>query len=259
MSSKASQAASSSHTHESKATREANSNLPRPHHFITRGDGSITPLIAVDELPDSIRIVGVPAIISRATTLNMMDLGVQARSQTKYIVEMPEDSGSNNTGNVSQRSTTTESIFLSREKRDEPLNTAKVEGNTSSGVNDVEQWCLGVKTVDETQVYKCPVITRNTLLKSHSLTHPRQLLMPLLLPTQNPAALILLVLRRPSRRAYLVKRNIVPTGSAGANATTCSKAANTSMKCRTTRRWFPLAFAQYRNGIGMPTRQRMVG
>lgn len=240
MSCKVSQAVSSPLTNESTATGKTTSSIPRPQHFIKRIDGSITPLIAVDELPESIRIVGVPAVISQATTLNMVDLGVQARSQTKYIVELPEDSGSGNTGNLSQISTTTESIFHLQERRCEPLKTVTVEEKTASGVDDVEQWRLGVKTVEknvvETQVpkiprSKCPAIPPQFPL----LTLPRLLLMPLSPPTQSHERSILLILPRHSRRGCLARRNTVRTGSAGANVTTCSKVANTSTRCRTKR------------------------
>lgn len=154
MSSKFSPVAKPSLTQDSAALGEASSNLPpRPQHFITRGDGSITPLIAVDELPESIRIIGVPAVISQAATLNMMNLGVQARSQTKYIVEMPEDSGSGNTCDLSQRSITTGGNLQSPEKRFGPLKTIKrEEGKTVTGANEVEEWRLGVNSIDETQV-----------------------------------------------------------------------------------------------------------
>ena len=152
MSTQISQTAAFSLAHESATPGEGTANIPRPQHFITRGDGSITPLIAVDELPDSVRIVGVPAAISQAMTFNMVNLGVQARSQTKYIVEMPEDSGSGNTGNVSQPSTTTGSSFQLQEKQSESQRPIRVEENTAAGVTEVEQWRLGVKTVEETQV-----------------------------------------------------------------------------------------------------------
>lgn len=153
MTTEISQKAPSFLIHGSMAPGEATVDIPRPQHFITRGDGSITPLIAVDELPESIRIVGVPAVISQATTLNMVDLGFLARSSTKYIVEMPEDSGSGNTGNISQKSTTTESLFHLQRKRLEPLVTAVTAGrNNASGGREVEQWRLGVNTVHETQV-----------------------------------------------------------------------------------------------------------
>ena len=154
MNSMLSPAARSSLIHNSTASGEASSNLPpRPQHFITRSDGSITPLIAVDELPESIHIIGVPPIISQAATLNMMNLGVHTRSQSKYIVEMPDDSGSGNTCNLSQRSTTTGGNFQSLEKRIGPVKTIKPEEeNTVAGVNEVEEWRLGVNSVDETQV-----------------------------------------------------------------------------------------------------------
>lgn len=230
MSSKASQAASSLLTCKLAGSGEANPNLPRPQHFVTRGDGSITPLIAVDELPESIRIVGVPAIISQAATLNMMDLGFQERIRTKYIVEIPEDTGSGNTGNPSQKSSKTESIIILQEKRDEPPKTTGMEENTVSGVDDVEQWRLGVKTVDETQVCHHPIKVFGDF-SIHLLTLLRPLLMPLLPPTQNPKPFIPPARPRHSRPAYSARKNTAHTGYAGENAITCSKAVNTGMKC----------------------------
>lgn len=63
---------------------------PRPHFFISRPDHSITPLIAVDELPDYVRINGVPAIMTQADTQAMMSLGVKERSLGQYEVQVVE-------------------------------------------------------------------------------------------------------------------------------------------------------------------------
>ena len=65
---------------------------PRPHFFVARVDGSLTPMIAVDELPSSIRIVGVPAIITPAGTQNMTSLGLKERSTERYVVLSTDDS-----------------------------------------------------------------------------------------------------------------------------------------------------------------------
>lgn len=61
---------------------------PRPHFFLSRPDHTITPLIAVDELPDHIRIDGVPATLSQADTQAMMSLGVKERSTRHYDVQI---------------------------------------------------------------------------------------------------------------------------------------------------------------------------
>ncbi|KAL9013881.1 MAG: hypothetical protein Q9173_001458 [Seirophora scorigena] len=64
----------------------------RPHYFISRPDHTITPLIAVDELPDHIRIIGVPAVMSQADTHAMMSLGVKERSISRYDVQFLKSS-----------------------------------------------------------------------------------------------------------------------------------------------------------------------
>ena len=49
-------------------------------------------MIAVDELPSSIRIVGVPATITPAGTQNMTSLGLKERSTERYVVLSADDS-----------------------------------------------------------------------------------------------------------------------------------------------------------------------
>ena len=49
-------------------------------------------MIAVDELPSSIRIVGVPAIITPAGTQHMTSLGLKERSTERYVVLPADDS-----------------------------------------------------------------------------------------------------------------------------------------------------------------------
>ena len=48
-------------------------------------------MIAVDELPSSIRILGVPATITPAGTQNMISLGLKERSSQLYVVQFAED------------------------------------------------------------------------------------------------------------------------------------------------------------------------
>ncbi|KAL8739207.1 MAG: hypothetical protein Q9181_000098 [Wetmoreana brouardii] len=69
---------------------------PRPHFFISRPDHTITPLIAVDELPDYVRIAGVPAAMTQADTQAMMSLGVKERSMGHYDVHLVKSSSSTN-------------------------------------------------------------------------------------------------------------------------------------------------------------------
>ena len=59
---------------------------PRPHWFLIRPDNTITPLIAVDELPPSIYIAGVPAAMSLVDTKSMESVGVRERSCGTYDV-----------------------------------------------------------------------------------------------------------------------------------------------------------------------------
>ncbi len=60
---------------------------PRPSYFLYRADGTCTALIEVDQLPESIRIVGVPASLSLAETAGMFSMGTKERDERRYLVE----------------------------------------------------------------------------------------------------------------------------------------------------------------------------
>ncbi|KAL9042651.1 MAG: hypothetical protein Q9214_003713 [Letrouitia sp. 1 TL-2023] len=64
--------------------------FPKPRYFVSRPDGTITPLIALDELPSSIRLTGVPTTMSTAETTGMISLGVEERSSGRYMIDMTE-------------------------------------------------------------------------------------------------------------------------------------------------------------------------
>ncbi len=68
------------------------SELPRPHYFVNRADGTKTPLIAVDELPFTICILGVPRTLNDAQTQGMMSLGVLSSSGQCYVVQEDDES-----------------------------------------------------------------------------------------------------------------------------------------------------------------------
>ena len=61
--------------------------LPRPTHYVFRPDGTIAPLVAVDELPEHVQISGVPPLLSPADTQGLTSLGVVPRAGSVYIVE----------------------------------------------------------------------------------------------------------------------------------------------------------------------------
>ncbi|KAL8986495.1 MAG: hypothetical protein Q9205_000010 [Flavoplaca limonia] len=82
-------------------------NYPRPHWFLVRPDNTITPLIAVDELPSNIRIVGIPAAMSLIDTKSMESVGVRERSTGTYDVQgIPAAISAHNRSNLDGQSQT---------------------------------------------------------------------------------------------------------------------------------------------------------
>lgn len=65
--------------------------VPRPKYFVSRPDGTKSPLIAADELPCNISIVGLPTTISIEQTFGMLHVAVQEREPypaTAYKIEI---------------------------------------------------------------------------------------------------------------------------------------------------------------------------
>ncbi|KAL4778933.1 hypothetical protein BJX76DRAFT_365709 [Aspergillus varians] len=78
----------------------------RPQFFCTRPNGTLTPVVAVDELPAHISIRGVPRVLSPSDTQGMTSLGsVNPRNQT-YAVDgvVPTASRPSSTGATNHRS-----------------------------------------------------------------------------------------------------------------------------------------------------------
>lgn len=59
----------------------------RPQFFCTRPNGTLTPLIAVDELPPHVSIRGAPRTLSSNETQGMTSLGTVGTRAQSYIVE----------------------------------------------------------------------------------------------------------------------------------------------------------------------------
>jgi hypothetical protein len=59
----------------------------RPQFFISRQNGTLTALIAVDELPPSLNIQGVPRVLSHSDTHGMTSLGTVSTRGQYYIVD----------------------------------------------------------------------------------------------------------------------------------------------------------------------------
>lgn len=68
-------------------TRTTMSTLLRPQFFCTRPNGTLTPVIAVDELPAHLSIRGAPRVLSPNETQGMTSLGTVAQRGQLYTVE----------------------------------------------------------------------------------------------------------------------------------------------------------------------------
>ena len=59
---------------------------PSPGYFLLRTTGEVVPLIAVDELPPSLNLVGVPRSLELEGTIGMLNLGLKRSSGTYFEV-----------------------------------------------------------------------------------------------------------------------------------------------------------------------------
>lgn len=62
------------------------SQVPRPSYFIVRPTGEIVPLVAVDEFPPGINIVGIPRMLHIDMTEGMLNLGIRKRHGGTYQI-----------------------------------------------------------------------------------------------------------------------------------------------------------------------------
>lgn len=66
--------------------------LVRPCYYLERPDGTLTALVEVDQLPENVRIRGLPHKLSTAETTGMTSVGIREGGQRKYNVEISESS-----------------------------------------------------------------------------------------------------------------------------------------------------------------------
>lgn len=59
---------------------------PWPEYFLVRITGEVVPLIAVDELPAGIDLVGVPRSLNLEETIGMLNLGLQQSTGSYQII-----------------------------------------------------------------------------------------------------------------------------------------------------------------------------
>ncbi|PGH20763.1 hypothetical protein AJ80_03524 [Polytolypa hystricis UAMH7299] len=74
------------------------SSSPRPQFYITRLDGTNAALIAVDELPESVNIHGVPRALPQEDTNGMMYLGTVAARNQYYVINVDTSALARQTG-----------------------------------------------------------------------------------------------------------------------------------------------------------------
>lgn len=104
----------------------------------------MTPMIAVDELPSTVQIAGVPAILSPAGTMNMVSLGLKERSSQLYTVTYHGRAEST----PSATSSSADEAPRPAEKAKAPAaNVAKKGG--LAGALGVDNWRRGVKGNEE--------------------------------------------------------------------------------------------------------------
>ena len=64
---------------------------PWPSYFLVRTTGQIVPLVALDELPAGVEIVGVPRALELEDTIGMLNLGLEKTGGKQYFVTVDKD------------------------------------------------------------------------------------------------------------------------------------------------------------------------
>lgn len=123
--------------------------LPRPAHFLRRTDGTITPLVAVDELPAFLHIVGVSRLLTKAQTEGLISVGTLPRSSKLYAVHMMDPQSEAGSDNESVKT------IEMQPASSRASNATSIKGN-GSRKESVKRWVQGVSQDDDTQVSYIP-------------------------------------------------------------------------------------------------------
>ena len=152
--------------------------MPRPRHFIHRTDGTMTPLVALDELPDFIQLKNIPARLSIAETQGMTSLGLESRSLGAYQVDQEVYEAANPTEQaVSDR---TEQVGSVAQTMTEETPSSIPPSSVDAGVEEstaaqrsVEGWRRSVATgVSKPPTIRAPVSSLNQPREWYILTYP---------------------------------------------------------------------------------------
>ncbi|KAL9608402.1 MAG: hypothetical protein Q9167_006765 [Letrouitia subvulpina] len=123
---------------------------PKPRFFVSRPDNTITPLIALDELPSSIRLTGVPTIMSAAETTGMMSLGVEERSSGRYMIDMTERSSTPNSEKPWTHVSSQQQVGLLKVPH-EGMNEGIKKAENETPAECKEKKTQGLPSIDNTQ------------------------------------------------------------------------------------------------------------
>ena len=185
---------------------------PRPKYFAVRSDGTLTALVAVDELPTSLRIAGVPRTLSPGETTGMISVGIVPRANGYYNAAMELQSPSAHSQAITRRDSTTTSIY---------------QGQQIHPQGNVERWVQETSPINPE--VSDPFHSSLSYVFLSELKYNSQPLFPLQLPP-----LAFRVKKRctgQSTPLSWAERFTVLTGYVPANATSCNKGASTDMKC----------------------------
>ena len=71
---------------------DPNPSFLRPCYYLERPDGTLTALVEVDQLPELVRIRGLPPKLSVTDTAGMTSVGIKEGGHRKYTVEIADGS-----------------------------------------------------------------------------------------------------------------------------------------------------------------------
>ena len=121
---------------------------PKPRYFAVRDDGSLTPLIAVDELPSYVQIHGVPRTLTAADTNGLISLGPVPKSNSRYILQILEAAHANQIEGLAVKSMRP---FASASEVSEIA--SNVEGSAAGfAPRRIREWVKGQSSGDDKEV-----------------------------------------------------------------------------------------------------------
>lgn len=141
----------------------------KPQFFICRQNGALVPLVAVDELPPALNVIGIPRVLSHNDTHGMTSLGSLKSRNELYSVEVTSNHSGYPVNFVFDSQGA--SLATPKARTGDPTHLCQPPWNLNSQADEKLMWSNGskelVKNVSRTLHFN--IMSSSLIISRHSV------------------------------------------------------------------------------------------